>query len=47
MKDKTFYIQIDGQMVRLRAPKQPDKKTLSALTELVKKARDLPKEQEE
>lgn len=37
MKDKTFYIPIYGQMVRIRARKQPDNETMEALTELVKK----------
>lgn len=42
MKDKTFYIPIDGQMVRLRARKPPDKEMLEALTELVKKVKSMP-----
>jgi len=39
MKDKTYYIPIDGQMVRVRASKPPDKELMSALTELVKKVK--------
>jgi len=42
MKDKTFYIPIDGQMVRVRASKPPDKDLMSALTELAKKVKSMP-----
>lgn len=36
MKDKTYYILVDEKPVRVRAPKKPDKKTIEALTEMVK-----------
>lgn len=42
MKDKTFYIPIDGQIVRLRARKKPDRETMEALTELVRKVKSMP-----
>jgi hypothetical protein len=37
-KDKTYYIEIDGKPVRVRAAKKPDKKMIKALTALVKAA---------
>lgn len=42
MKDRTFYIPIDGQMVRIRATKPPDLEMMEALTELVKKVKSMP-----
>ncbi len=31
MKDKTYYIEHNGEMMRVRASKKPSKKTIEAL----------------
>jgi len=36
MKDKTYYIVIDGKTVRVRASKKPSKDTQEALTAMVR-----------
>lgn len=36
MKDKTYYMVVDGKTVRVRASQKPDKKTTEALTALIK-----------
>jgi hypothetical protein len=37
-KDKSYYVKLEGQVVRVRASKKPDKETTEALTALVKAA---------
>jgi hypothetical protein len=39
-KDKTYYVNIDGEMVRMRASKKPDKSMIDALSSLVKVVRN-------
>lgn len=36
MKDKTYYILVDGKPVRVRAEKKPNKKLIEAITRMVK-----------
>jgi hypothetical protein len=37
-KDKSFYMKVDDQAVRVRAPHMPDKETTEALSALIKAA---------
>lgn len=39
-KDKSYYVNLDGEVVRIRAPKKPNKSTIEALTALVTAARN-------
>lgn len=39
-KDKSYYVNVDGETVRVRAPKAPTKSTIDALATLVKAVRN-------
>lgn len=39
-KDRSYYINVDGQVARVRASEKPDKTTIEALSALVNAARN-------
>jgi hypothetical protein len=39
MKDKTFFLQVDNEVVRVRATKQPDEQTSAAIANMVRLAK--------
>ena len=42
MKDKTFFIEHNGELIRVRARKKPDAETVEALKRMVDAVKKIP-----